>query len=59
MLNSLNDNHKIDTETHVPPEVDHVSLKVDYVYTKSMLAKHCQILDYKFGNLVPIIAKTC
>lgn len=45
MLSSLNDNHKIDTNTQVPIEVDPVSLKVDHVCTKSMSGKYCRTLD--------------
>ena len=59
VLNSLNDNHKTDTETQVLIEVEYVSLKIDHFYTKSMSAKHCRTLDCKFGNFVTIIAKTC
>ena len=52
--------NKIDTETQVPIEVDHVSLKVNHVYyTNAMSAKHCRKFDYKFSNFVTIIAKTC
>lgn len=59
VLNLLNNNHKTNTKTQVPIEVDHILLKVDHVYTKFMSAKHCRTLDYKFGNLVSIIAKIC